>query len=77
MNYQSYFSQVYEQVIESGRYIGELEKVSAIAHLIYAKGRRRDKMECVWQALEWYEAMTGRLFDPTKEQLDDIVLSIT
>ena len=75
---KSYYSYVYDQVFGSSEYSGasKIVKVKAIAQYVYAHDRTQEKEDCVWQALEWYEDMTGCWFDPTHEEFDEIVYSI-
>ena len=75
---KSYYSYVYDQVFGSSEYSGasKIVKVKAIAQYIYARDRTQEKEDRVWQALEWYEDMTGCWFDPTHEQFDEIVYSV-
>lgn len=51
-------------------------KVELLAQIIYACDRSRDKEDCLVQALEEYECMTGRFWDPTKAEYDDMLASI-
>lgn len=67
---------LFEEVIMSGEYPSWRDKLSRLAQAVYAKDRTWGKEDCVWQALEMYEDMTGTFIDPTQEQLDDLVGSI-
>lgn len=76
--HKSYYSYVFSEVFQSEKYksASGIIKVKAIAQLVFSKDRTQDKGDCVWQALEWYEDMTGTYFDPTHKQFDDILYSI-
>lgn len=76
--HKSYYGYVFSEVFQSGKYAGasKINKIKAIAQLIFAKDRTQGKEDCIWQALEWYEDMTGIFFDPTHEQFEDIRYSI-
>lgn len=76
--HKSYYGYVFSEVFQSGKYAGasKIGKIKAIAQLIFAKDRTQDKEDCVWQALEWYEDMSGTFFDPTHEQFEAIRCSI-
>ena len=64
---------MFDEVIQSGKYTGRIEKIKRLAQLIYSNNRTQSKIDCAWCALEKYEEMTGYYFDPTRDQLDDIV----
>lgn len=70
------YRDMYDDVITSGEYVGRTAKLRRLAQLIYAEDRTQKKEDCVGQALEKYEDMTGNYFDPTKEEFEDIVFSI-
>ena len=50
--------------------------VAQLAQLIFANDRCRSRADCLVQALEEYELMTGHYCDPTIEQWDDLLYSI-
>lgn len=52
------------------------EQVERLAQLIYGNDQCRDKEDCLVQALEEHEAMTGEFWDPTREEYDDVLASI-
>ena len=64
------------KVAESGKYEGKKAKVEALAQLIYANDRSRDKEDCLVQALEEYELMTGSYWDPTHAEYNAVLASI-
>ena len=68
----------FDRVFQSGEYsgAGKKTKTEALAQLIYANDRSQDKADCLVQALEEYELMTGGYYDPTADEWDDIVSSI-
>lgn len=66
----------FDKVIQSGHYHGAEKKVAALAQLIFANDRSQDKEDCVVQALEEYEGMTGCWWDPTHEEYDALIASI-
>lgn len=70
------FSDRYDIVIASGNYRTKMSKVVALAQLIYANDRSKDKEDCLVQALEEYEDMTGSYWDPTHEEYADALASI-
>lgn len=70
------YRDMFEDVVQSGKYTGAVEKVKRLTQLIFANDRTQNKADCAWEALEQYESMTGRYFDPTQDQFDDIVFSI-
>lgn len=70
------FSDRYNIVIASGGYDGKRDKVVALAQLIYANDRGKDKEDCLVQALEEYESMTGAYWDPTHEEYAEALASI-
>lgn len=70
------FSDRYELVIASGKYDEKKDKVEALAQLIYANDHSRDKEDCLVQALEEYEDMTGVYWDPTHEEYAEALASI-
>lgn len=59
---------------------GAKETTSHIAQLVYGYGygdeESPSKEDAVWIALELYEDMTGRFYDPTHEEFDEIVSQI-
>ncbi len=67
---------MFDEVIQSGKYPGRTAKIKKLAQLIYSNDRTQNKTDCTWQALEKYEEMTGSYFDPTHSQFDEIVCSI-
>lgn len=67
------YSERYREVIGGG-YIG-LDAVDRLAYLIYKNGET-ERAESVYDALEEYEAMTGRFIDPTFEQFNAIVAAL-
>jgi hypothetical protein len=70
------YSERYEKVIASGEYHGRKEKIIALAKIHYSEDRTQKKSDCIWQALEDYEDMTGNFYDPTHEEFEDIEISI-
>lgn len=70
------FADRYDIVIASGKYDEKRDKVVALAQLIYANDRSRDKEDCLVQALEEYEDMTGAYWDPTHEEYSEALASI-
>lgn len=66
----------YQEVIASGKYIGQMNKIKALAQLNYNNNKSEGKIEAVALALEDFECMTGIYIDPTREQYDDIEESI-
>lgn len=66
----------YQEVIASGKYIGTMNKIKALAQLNYNNNKSEGKIEAIALALEDYECMTGIYIDPTREQYDDIEESI-
>lgn len=70
------FADRYNEVIASGKYDEKRDKVVALAQLIYANDRSRDKEDCLVQALEEYEDMTGAYWDPTHEEYGEALASI-
>lgn len=68
----------YVQVFESGRTRNESssEKIKLLAQLIYANDRAQDKEDCLVQALEEFELMTGRFRDPTLNEWSDMLAAI-
>ena len=76
--HKSYYGYVFSEVFQSEKYTGasKINKIKAIAQLVFAKDRTQNKEDCVWQALEWYEDMSGVFFDPTHEQFEEICCSI-
>lgn len=72
------YRDLFDEVIMSGKYRGTTEKIKALAQLIYrnAFDSVETKSEAVWDALERYEDMTVRFFDPTQDQFDSIEASI-
>lgn len=73
MNYKAR----YQEVISSGKYIGTMNKIKALAQLNYNNNNKSEgKIEAIALALEDYECMTGIYIDPTKEQYNDIEESI-
>lgn len=73
---QTTFAERYDLVIASGKYDEKKDKVEALAQLIYANDRSRDKEDCLVQALEEYENMTGAYWDPTHEEYAEALASI-
>lgn len=72
------YRDLYDEVITSGKYRGTMEKIEALAQLIYRHSFDgvETTTEAVWDALERFEDMTGRTFDPTQEQFDCIEAAI-
>lgn len=73
------YRELYDEVIESGNYVGPKGKIKALANLIYQSkfDGVETKDEAVWDALERYEDMTGLSFDPTEEEFEDFKYAIT
>lgn len=73
------YRELYDEVIESGNYLGPERKIKALANLIYHSNFDgvENKDEAVWDALERYEDMTGFTFDPTEEDFEDFKYAIT
>lgn len=67
---------LFEEVIMSGEYPSRDKKLSRLAQAVYAKDKTQSKEDCVWQALELYEDMTGAFIDPTQEQFDALAAAI-
>jgi len=63
----------FDEVIMSGKYEGRMAKVEALAQLIYINDPTQKGEDCVWQALEEYEDMTGSWFDPTEEEFEKLL----
>lgn len=70
------FADRYNEVIASGKYDEKRDKVVALAQLIYGNDRGQDKEDCLVQALEEYEDMTGAYWDPTHEEYAEALASI-
>lgn len=72
------FRERFDTVFGSGvfRLESKKNKVERLAQLIYANDRNKDKEDCLVQALEEYELMTGGYYDPTREEYEDILASI-
>ena len=72
------YRDLFDEVIMSGKYRSTLEKIKVLAQLIYRNSFDGVETtdEAVWDALERYEDMTGRIFDPTQEQFDCIKAAI-
>lgn len=66
----------YQEVISSGKYIGTMKKIKALAQLNYNNNKSEGKIEAIALALEDFECMTGIYIGPTREQYDDIEESI-
>lgn len=75
-NWNQVYRDAYDTVIRYGRHSSHIDKISQLAQIIYAKDRTADKADCAWQAIEWYEGMTGYYFDPTRDQLNDITYGL-
>lgn len=73
------YRELYDEVIESGKYLSPEGKIKALANLIYQSkfDGVETKDEAVWDALERYEDMTGFTFDPTEEEFEDFKYAIT
>lgn len=73
------YRELYDEVIESGKYFGPKKKIAALANLIYQSkfDDAESKDEAVWVALERYEDMTGEFFSPTVEDFEEFKLAIT
>mgnify|MGYP004469541171 FL=1 len=73
------YRELYDEVIESGNYLGSEGKIKALANLIYHSkvDGVETKDEAVWDALERYEDMTGFTFDPTEDEFEDFKYAIT
>ena len=73
------YRELYDEVIESGNYLGPEGKIKALANLIYHSkfDGVETKDEAVWDALERYEDMTGFTFDPTEEECEEFKYAIT
>lgn len=72
------YREMFDEVVMSGKYHTQMEKVKKLARLIYRTGfdGAETKTDAVWAALEQCEDMTGRPFDPTQDQFDEIEASI-
>ena len=67
---------MFDEVLQSGKYTSRIAAIKALAQLIYSNDRAQSKTDCAWEALEKYESMTGYYFDPTHDQLDEIANSV-
>lgn len=74
MTYRDRFFEVFQS--EKHRGESAKERVESLAQLIFANDRTQDKEDCLVQALEEYELMTGRYLDPTHKEWDDMLQSI-
>lgn len=63
----------FDEVIMSGKYEGRMAKIEALAQFIYNNDPTQKADDCVWQALEEYELMTGNWFDPTHEEFEKLL----
>lgn len=72
------YREMFDEVVMSGKYRTQMEKIKVLAQRIYCNGfdGAETKADAVWAALERYEDMTGRPFDPTQDQFDEIEASI-
>lgn len=70
------YKERYQEVFTSGKYKGVKDKIIALAKIHYTKDRTQRKSDCICQALEDYEDMTGIFYDPTQDEFEEIELSI-
>jgi len=70
------YSERYDNLIRSGNTLKPIDWIKKLSQLIFNNDKTQNKTDCVWQALEEYEAMTGYYIDPTQDQFDNIVDSI-
>lgn len=70
------YGEMFKEVTESGKYNTTITKLKRLAQLIYSNDREQRKTDCVWEAIEKYEDMTGIFFDPTQENVEDILDSL-
>lgn len=63
----------FDEVIQSGKYEGRMAKLKALTQLIYNNDPTQKAEDCVWQAYEEYEGMTGVWFDPTQEEFETLL----
>ena len=56
-----------------GQNKSRMEKLNALAQMIYDNDPQEKPEACVWQALEEYEEMTGVCFSPTWEEFAKIL----
>lgn len=66
----------YQEVVASGKYTGQMNKIKALAQLNYNNNKSEGKTEAIALALEDFECMTGIYIDPTTDQYEDIEQSI-
>ena len=66
----------FDKVIMSGNYEGKKAKIEALAQLIFTNDRSQNKEDCLVQALEEYELMTGSYWDPTHDEYAEALASI-
>lgn len=66
----------FDDVFMSGNYHGRKGRVTRLAQLIYRDKRNEPKEFAVYEALEQYEAMCGDWFDPTRDELEEIVAEV-
>ena len=52
------------------------KKVEALAQMIYANDRTQEKEDCLVQAMDEYELMSGSYWDPTHAEYEDALASI-
>ena len=72
------FKDRYFEIFESreNRFSSRKDKVERLAQLIYANDRTRNKEDCLVQALEEFELMSGSYWDPTHDEYDEVLASI-
>lgn len=66
----------YKDVFLSGNYHGRKEKIVRLAQLNYRHNRADPKVYALCEALELYEAMSGDWFDPTADELDEMLMEV-
>lgn len=67
----------FDAVVMSGKYHSSKEKIEALARMIHVSNAALDAEDCVCQALEELEMMTGKWYDPTVEGYNDLVHSVS
>lgn len=70
------YSQRYAKVITNGTTFSRQKTLEHLAQLIYNNDRTQSKADCVWQALEEFELMTGIFVDPGLDVFEEIKAAI-
>ena len=74
------YREMYDHIFgPDAKAVSRIARIKTLAQFLYTDRRQEasySKEDAVWEALELYEDMCGKYFDPTHQQFEDICSSI-